>query len=77
LKLLWIRQRDILDIGFECIFEYRLKQTLLAFSTGYQPHSLNGTFRRMMRDIGLFVGSEGQARTLYSLRHTNTTLESL
>jgi len=37
--------------------------------------SLNGTFRRLMRDCGLLKSNEGQTRTLYSLRHTYATLE--
>ena len=77
LKRLWARQQAILGISFEGIFDCRLKRPVFTFSTGYQPPSLNGTFRRLMRDSGLLVGSDGQARTLYSLRHTYATLELL
>lgn len=66
-----------MNIDFECIFVSSLKQPVFAFSSGYQPPSLNGTFRRLMRDSGLLLGSDGQARTLYSLRHTYATLELL
>jgi integrase len=51
------------------------KLQLFIFSNGYQPPSLNGTFRRLMRDSGLEKNSEGQTRTLYSLRHTFATFE--
>ncbi len=77
LKRLWTRQQKVLDISFDCIFDSDLKRPVFAFSTGYQPPSLNGTFRRLMRDSGLLVGSDGQARTLYSLRHTYATFELL
>ena len=77
IKRLWTRQQAILGISFEVIFDCSLKLPLFAFSSGYQPPSLNGTFRRLMRDSGLLVGSDGQARTLYSLRHTYATFELL
>ena len=77
LKRLWARQQAILGISFEGIFDCRLKRPVFTFSSGYQPPSLNGTFRRLMRDSGLLVGGDGQARTLYSMRHTYATIELL
>ena len=59
------------------MFTERLPHKLFRTSIGYQPPSLNGTFRRLMRDTGLLVDGEGQNRTLYSLRHTYATLELL
>jgi integrase len=50
---------------------------LFTFSNGYQPTSLNGAFKRLMRDSGLLKDTDGQNRTLYSLRHTYATLELL
>jgi len=50
---------------------------LLAVSAGYPPTSLNGIFRRLLRDAGLLTNSEGHTRTLYSIRHTYATLELL
>jgi integrase len=50
---------------------------LFTFSNGYQPTSLNGAFKRLMRDSGLLGDADGQNRTLYSLRHTYATLELL
>ena len=47
---------------------------LFTFSNGYQPTSLNGAFKRLMRDSGLLKDADGQNRTLYSLRHTYATL---
>ena len=50
---------------------------VFTFSNGYQPTSLNGAFKRLMRDSGLLKDANGQNRTLYSLRHTYATLELL
>ena len=50
---------------------------LFRISNGYQPVSLNGTFRRLMRDSCLLKDDAGQTRTLYSLRQTYATLELL
>ena len=50
---------------------------VFTFSNGYQPTSLNGAFKRLMRDSGLLKDADGQNRALYSLRHTYATLELL
>lgn len=60
---------------FEDLFRERIKQKLFRISDGYQPPSLNGVFRRLMRDSGLLKSNEGQTPTLYSFRHTYATLE--
>ncbi|MBU3564810.1 integrase [Polynucleobacter sp. MWH-HuK1] len=75
LRRLHQRQADIKDIEFEILLKTRLPHKLFRFSDGYQPPSLNGTFRRLMRDTGLEKNNEGQTRTLYSLRHTYATIE--
>ena len=77
LKRLHARQRDICGLSFETTFTARVPHLLFRFSDGHQPHSLVGTFRRLMRDSGLLVDGAGQTRTLYSLRHTYATLELL
>ncbi len=77
LKRLYHRQNDIKHISFDELLKTRVPHKLFRFSNGYQPSSLNGTFRRLMRDSGLEKNSEGQTRTLYSLRHTYATLELL
>jgi integrase len=77
LKRLHARQRDICDLSFETTFAERVPHKLFRFSDGYQPPSLNGTFRRLMRDTGLLKNEDGQTRTLYSLRHTYATFELL
>jgi integrase len=74
LKRLHSRQDDINAIEFEELLKQRTALKLFTFSNGYQPPSLNGTFRRLMRDSGLEKGEDGQNRTLYSLRHTYATL---
>jgi len=77
LKRLHARQLDICEMSFETTLQIRLPQLLFRFSNGYQPPSMNGTFKRLMRDTGLLKNAEGQNRTLYSLRHTYATLELL
>ncbi len=77
LKRLHARQADISEMSFETTLQTRLPQLLFRFSNGYQPPSMNGTFKRLMRDSGLLKNAEGQNRTLYSLRHTYATLELL
>jgi len=69
------RQRAHNDIEFEQLLKERTAHKLFTFSNGYQPPSLNGIFRPLMRDSGLEKDAEGQARTLYSLRHTYATLK--
>jgi integrase len=75
LKRLHSRQQTHNGIEFEQLLKERTAHKLFTFSNGYQPPSLNGTFRRLMRDSGLEKNGEGQTRTLYSLRHTYATLE--
>ena len=77
LKRLHQRQEDVKSIAFEDLLTTRVPYKLFRFSDGYQPPSLNGTFRRLMRDSGLEKNEQGQTRTLYSLRHTYATLQLL
>ena len=77
LKRLHQRQRDICAIEFEELLTKPVTHKLFRFSNGYQPPSLNGTFRRLMRDSGLELDLSGETRTLYSIRHTYATLELL
>jgi integrase len=77
LKRLHARQRDIAAVPFEDLLATRVSHLLFRFSDGHQPHSLVGTFRKLMRDSGLLLDSAGQTRTLYSLRHTYATLALL
>jgi integrase len=77
LQRLHARQLDLAEVSFETTLTTRVPQLLFRFSNGYQPSSLNGTFRRLMRDSGLEKNTEGQTRTLYSLRHTYATMEML
>ena len=77
LKRLHARQTDIRHILFDDLFAQRVPHLLFRFADGYQPPSMNGTFRRLMRDTGLLKNTEGQTRTLYSLRHTYATFELL
>lgn len=69
LKRLHARQKDIAGMAFETLFAERVQQLLFRLSDGYQPQSLVGASRRLLRDCGLLTGGEGKTRTLYSLRH--------
>ena len=73
LKRLHLRQADTQQLEFEDLFQQRLSQKLFRIHNGYQPVSLNGTFRRLLRDDGLLVDWAGKTRALYSLRHTYAT----
>jgi integrase len=77
LQRLHTRQKDICELSFETTLQTRIPHLLFRFSDGHQPHSLVGTFRRLMRDSGLALDANGDNRTLYSLRHTYATLEML
>jgi integrase len=77
LQRLHARQTDLKHIEFDSLFAERVPHKLFRFSDGYQPPSMNGTFRRLMRDTGLLKNEQGQTRTLYSLRHTYATLAML
>jgi integrase len=77
LKRLHLRQKDICEMSFETLLSNRVQHLLFRFSTGYQPQSLVGTFRKLLRDSGLLTDGQGKTRTLYSLRHTYATLELL
>lgn len=77
LRRLHARQTDIKHIDFEEVLKTRVPHLLFRFADGYQPPSMNGTFKRLMRDTGLLKNTEGQTRTLYSLRHTYATFELL
>jgi integrase len=77
LRRLHQRQQDIQHLSFDELLTQRVTHKLFRFSTGYEPHSFVGTFRRLMRDSGLALTADGQNRTLYSFRHTYATLELL
>ena len=75
LERLHARQKDIAAKSFDELLQSRAKQLVFRFSDGYQPPSLHGAFRRLMKDSGLLKSIGGQNRTLYSLRHTYATME--
>jgi integrase len=64
-------------MSFETTLSTRVPHLLFRFSDGHQPHSLVGTFRKLMRDSGLLTDLAGKTRTLYSIRHTYATQELL
>jgi integrase len=77
LKRLHSRHKTLSHINFEDLLKSKNKNNVFTYSNGTQPHDLRGTFRLLMKDSGLLKDSEGQNRTLYSLRHTYATLELL
>jgi integrase len=77
LKRLHSRQVDINGIEFDDLLKTSNQKKIFRFRDGYQPPSLNGTFRRLMRECGMEKGEDGQNRTLYSIRHTYATFELL
>jgi integrase len=64
-------------VSFETLFAERVPHLVFRFSDGYQPQSLVGTFRKLLRDSGLLKDGQGKTRTLYSIRHTYATLDLL
>jgi integrase len=77
LKRLHIRQKAVYDIPFDRLFETRAPQRIFVLPDGHQPLRIDGTFKKLLRDSGLLKNVDGQARTLYSLRHTYATFELL
>ena len=75
LKRIHSRQTKLQDIDFDELLKTKVTHKLFTFTDSYQPPSLNGTFRRLMRESDLEKSEDGQNRTLYSLRHTYATLE--
>jgi integrase len=69
------RQEDVKHLSLDEVLVTPVQKKLFVFSNGYQAPSLNGTFRRLMRDSGMALDANGLNRTLYSLRHTYATQE--
>jgi len=70
------RQRDIAHKPFDAVLG-RHKGWLFRTADGRRPYSFNGLFRRLLRHAELLTNAAGEARTLYSLRHTYATAELL
>ena len=77
LQRLHQRQSTLAHLSFDDLLQSGCRELLFKTTSGYQPHRIDGTFRRLLRDAGLLNDSAGQTRTLYSLRHTYATLELL
>lgn len=74
---LWGRSVVLHTPPFDDGLGQRADQKLFVLSDGYEPPSLSGAFRRLMKDSGLLKSEDRLNRTLYSLRHTYATLELL
>ena len=70
------RQCDVAGVEFEKVLG-RADKLLFRNAIGMRPRSFNGMWNKLMRESGLAKNTAGQARTLYSLRHTYATLELL
>jgi integrase len=77
LQCLHQRQKQLAHLSFDALLSSSCKDLLFKTASGYQPHRIDGTFRRLLRDAGLLEDATEQQRTLYSLRLTYTTLELL
>jgi integrase len=77
LQRLHQRQPKLAHLSFDDLLQSGCRELLFKTTSGYQPHRIDGTFRRLLRDAGLLRDAAGQTRTLYSLRHTYATLELL
>ena len=77
LERLHARQSDIAGISFEQLLTSNCSQLVFRTSDLHQPARLDGAFKRLLKDVGLLRDTNGQVRTLYSLRHTYATLELL
>jgi integrase len=77
LQRLHQRQPTLAHLSFDDLLQSGCRELLFKTTSGYQPHRIDGTFRRLLRDAGLLKDNVGQTRTLYSLRHTYATLELL
>lgn len=77
LQRLHQRQPTLAHLSFDDLLQSGCRELLFKTTSGYQPHRIDGTFRRLLRDAGLLKDSAGQTRTLYSLRHSYATFELL
>jgi len=76
LERLHSRQKDISHKDFDSVLG-RHSAYLFRSSDLRRPYSFNGLFGRLLKACGLLKNTAGEARTLYSLRHTYATMELL
>jgi integrase len=77
LKRLHQRIQSIQHLTFEELLSSNVKDLIFTTDDGYQPRRLDGTFKKLLRDMDMIYAENGQHRTLYSLRHTYATFELL
>ena len=78
LERLQQRHAELAAMSFDDLLTSRVQKKLFRrSSSGTVPKDFAGTFERLMLDTGLWKDTNGQRRTLYSLRHTYATLELL
>ena len=68
---------DICDIAFEDLIASKSALKVFRYRNGIQPVDLNKIFTRLLREMGIEIGTNGVNKTLYSLRHTYATMELL
>ena len=77
LKRLHQRIQSVQHFTFEELLTANVKDLIFTTDDGYQPRRLDGTFKKLLRDMDMIYAESGQHRTLYSLRHTYATFELL
>ena len=77
LQRLQERHADLAAMSFDELLTSRVQKRLFRRVAGDVPKDFAGAFERLMLDTGLWKDTNGQRRTLYSLRHTYATLELL
>lgn len=77
LKRLHQRIQSLQHFTFEDLLTANVKDLIFTTDDGYQPRRLDGTFKKLLRDMDMIYAESGQHRTLYSLRHTYATFELL
>jgi integrase len=77
LERLQQRHADLAAMSFDELLTSRVQKRLFRRVAGDVPKDFAGAFERLMLDTGLWKDTNGQRRTLYSLRHTYATLELL
>jgi integrase len=75
LRRLQQRRPNLAKLTFDDLLKKKVNEKVFVLADGTETNSLAGTFRILMRDSGLLKDTNGQTRTLYSLRHTYATQE--
>jgi integrase len=64
-------------VDFDKLIEEKSDLLVFRYRNNTQPVDLNKIFARLLREMNIEFGVNGNNRTLYSLRHTYATFELL